>query len=635
MRRSMIRKLFIISALIAICSPSFADQLTKIESETARELLLFYDWDELLVEAPTRRPTSLKDVAENISIITAEDIVQMNAHSVNEILKTVTGVQIAFFGGHFGGEASLGIHASNYEHVLLLLDGVRLNDVDAGWPSTEGIPIQIIDRIEIVKGPASSAWGSALGGVINIITKQTGSTQRPAGTVYGSYGEESSQDFRADAAGALGNLGYYLYGGYMDSDGLVDDRYFKNKSFYSKFNSELTSDVVLSFTAGYWHPDYKQFDLPEFDLNYKSDVENYLVTGKLDASLSPEMQFSLNLYYRGQEWHNHNETLRTGKFITKNIWDNGLYGGSANLTVSKENHTMLLGAELSRGENDRTYRSASTPTINWGTETRKDWAVYFNDTIKWEKLTITPGVRYDHLSIDDASSDNIISPSLGAIYKITDHTLLRTTAARGFIRPAIGLTVGDPWYEGYPDLQPEDLWSLQGGIESTHFNNTYLKADVFYHRQDDTWYWDDDAGLYLNGGVSERTGFELNGTARPFRHFTASLGFTYIWVEPYMEDGDSTYGLNLKMNYSSERAGSLTLFGRYYWWSEDEADDTGSYDDMIWDLHYNKDIYNHKDSGTIMNFFVSGRNLFNGDHYTIDWVINPERWFEAGLRINF
>lgn len=635
MRRIMIRKLFIISALIAICSPAFADQLAKIESETARELLLFYDWEELLVEAPTRRPTSLKDVAENVSIITAEEIVQMNAHSVNEILQTVTGVQIAFFGGHFGGAGGLGIHASEYEHVLLLLDGVRLNDVDAGWPETSGIPVQIIDRIEIVKGPASSAWGSALGGVVNIITKQPGSTQRPTGTVYGSYGEGSSQDYRADAAGRLGKFSYYLHGGYMNSDGLVDDKYFKNKSFYGKFNSELTRDISLTFTAGYWFPDYKIFDLPEFDLNYLSNIENFLVTGKLGAKLSQDLKLDINLSSYSQKWQNSIETLTTGDLVNLNTWDNVLFSGNANLTWTKNRHIMLFGIEINRGENDRTWLYTSAPPINWGTETRKDWSVYFNDTIKWEKLTITPGVRYDYLSIVDASSYDLISPSLGTTYKVTDHTLLRATAARGFIRPGIGLTVGDGvGYPGDPELKPEDLWSLQGGIESTHFDNTHLKADVFYHHQDDTWYWND-ADVYVNGGVSERAGFELNGTVRPFVHFTAGLGFTYIWLEHYMVESDSTYGLNLKMNYSSERAGSLTLFGRYYWWSEEEAGSSGSYDDMIWDLHYNKDIYTHKDSGTIMNFFVSGRNLFNGEHYTFDLVANPERWFEAGLRFNF
>ena len=621
---------------IALCCPlSYAAQPASIESETARELLLYYDWDEMLVEAPTRRLTRLQDVSENVSIITAEEIRTMNAHSVGEILKTVTGVQVFFHGAHFGGNSDLAIHGSYYEHILLLLDGVRLNDVDAGYPETGGIPVQIIDRIEIVKGPASSVWGSALGGVINIVTKKTGEDRRPTGSLSVSYGEGASQDYRLEAAARLDGLGYYFYGGYIDSDGLVTDHFFRNKSFYAKFTSDPAKDVSLKFTAGYWFPDYKSYEIPNLDLNALGDVENYLVATRLAAGLAPMLRLTLDLYYRGQRWHNFNERLTTGEFLDEQIWDNALYGGSVNLTWEKGNQTMLFGAELSRGENDRTWRDVSDPPVNWRTEKRNDWAVYFNDTIKWKKMTITPGLRYDYLSIVDAKSNDIVSPSLGATYKITADTLLRATAGRGFIRPTIGLTVGLPGYAGYPDLEPEDLWSVQGGIESSRFRNTHLKAAIFYHHSDDSWYWDDDAGLYLNGGVSERTGVELNAAVTPIQDFTAGIDYIYAWVAPYNEESDETHTVNFKLHYNAERFGSLMLFGQYFRMPK-ALEGTGARDDdMIWDLHYNKDIYVHKEAGIAMNLFFSCRNLFNGKHYWHYLFKNPDRWFEAGIRFTF
>lgn len=628
------RKLLPLPLLFSLlCSQVHADQLAQLETETTTELLLYYDWDELLVEAPTRRPVRIKDVAENISIVTAEEIAEMNVHSVNEILRTVTGFDFFPFGGNFGSSGALAIHASSYEHVLLLLDGVRLNDVDAGWPETTGIPVQIIDRIEIVKGPASSVWGSALGGVISIVTKQVGNDRSPTGTVYGSNGEGPSQDFRAEAAGRLGNMGYYLHGGYMNSDGLVGDRYFKNKSFYGKFATEFNKAVSLTFTAGYWYPELNSFDLPEADWNYLNDVENYLVSGQVNADLSRGLRLNLDLYYRGQKYHNLFETLSAGAFINDETWDNALYGGSATLTREKDNHTMLFGAELNRGENDRTWRYVSAPTISWETETRKEWAFYLNDTIKGEKLTVTPGLRYDHLSIENARSDDLINPSLGMTYKIEEETLFRATAARGFIRPGIGLVVGSAGYAGYPDLKPEELWSLQAGIESSRITNTHLKADVFYHRQDNTTYWNDDVGLYINGGVSERTGVEFNVSMRLFEHFTAELGTTYVWVEQYNEGGDEAYGLNIKLNYRSGRTGSMTLLGRYNQWNEQAVNSSGSFDDMIWDFHYNKEILTSERTRT--EFFFSARNLFSGEYYWDDSLKNPGRWVEAGLRFHF
>jgi vitamin B12 transporter len=118
-----------------LCSNSIAAEPEEMQLETdsvtVRELLLYYDLEDL-INVAYRRPTKLRYVAENISIITAEEIRAMNAHSVAEVLNTVPGVRVGFRGGNFGGSAALAIQESSYEHVLLLLDGVRLNDVDAG-----------------------------------------------------------------------------------------------------------------------------------------------------------------------------------------------------------------------------------------------------------------------------------------------------------------------------------------------------------------------------------------------------------------------------------------------------------------------------------------------------------------------
>jgi vitamin B12 transporter len=605
----------------------------KASDHLVNDLLLFYDYEDLLVDAPSRRPTKIQYVAENISVITAEDIASMNAHSINEILRIVTGIFLSLNGGNFSGGGSLSIHGSSYEYVLILIDGVRLNDVDAGWPEAEGIPVQIIDRIEIIKGPASSAWGSSLGGIINIITKDTGNTSRPSVNLYASYGEGKSQDQRVDAAGRAGKHRYYIYAGRMYSDGLVDDKYHKNNSFYAKITSELSKDLSLTFTAGHWHPDNKKFDIPASDRSYFNNVEHYLITGKMDADLSPDLKLNIGLHFYSQDWENTNRSLATDAFTSSNIWDNDMYGGSANLVWERGRHSMLIGAEFDHGQNTRHFNYASAPSIVLPTETRKDWAIYFNDTVKLEKLTLIPGVRYDHLSIKSAGSDDIVSPSLGATYRIEQETLLRATVSHGFIRRSIGLTVGTVGYAGDPEQQPESIWSFQGGIESNRFRNVHLKADLFHHRQDDTIYWDSVEGLWINGGVSKRTGFELNAAASPFENFTGSIGYTHVRIEPYGGLNDNIYSLNTKLRYSTPRLGSLTLFGSHFWLSETLSATDPEYDNMIWELHYNKDIYSKNDLK--LNIFASVRNLFNSSYYWNNLLKDSERWVEAGVRVRF
>lgn len=621
--------------LLSLPLPSLAREPAR---PTTMDTLLSMSLEELMqveVAVTSRRPTKLRHVAENITIVTAEDIRAMNANSVNDILRTVTGVQVDAAAGDFGGHGAVNIHSSSYEHVLLLLDGVRLNDVDAGYPESGGIPVQIIDRIEIVKGPASSAWGSALGGVINIVTRPAGTESRPRGSLYGSLGEMSTQDYRADAAGKAGGVGYYLYGGYMDSDGLVNDQNFTSKSFYTKLTSAVADDVTLTLSGGYWYPDYLSFSWKPYDWNGFSDSENALITGNLNAGLSPQLRLSLDLYYRSQNWHNLNETISTGALIRDEVWDHGFWGGNASLTWAGDSQTMLFGAEVSRGENDRTWQYPSLAPFTWKTEKRNDLALYVNDTITWDRLALIPGLRFDHLEIVDAGTNDIFSPSFGATYTLNEDVLLRATAARGFIKPAIGLVVGGFGYAGDPDLEPEDLWSLQAGIETTSIRKTHLKADLFYHQQDDTWYYDDALGVFTNGGTSERTGFEVNAETSTLENITAGLGVTYIWVAPYQEGGDDTYGLNAKLGYHADWFGNLILFGRYYWWNEQIMYPGGQNGNMLCELHYNRDIATFADTGTVLNFFLSVRNLFNSGNYNHEVFRNADRWVQAGLRLSF
>jgi vitamin B12 transporter len=77
--------------------------------------------------------------------------------------------------------------------------------------------VGIIDRIEVIKGPASSAWGSSLGGLINIITKAAGTTRTPSGALQVSYGEAGSLDAGAHLSGKTGPLGYFLFAGRQES----------------------------------------------------------------------------------------------------------------------------------------------------------------------------------------------------------------------------------------------------------------------------------------------------------------------------------------------------------------------------------------------------------------------------------
>ncbi|MCP4690218.1 MAG: TonB-dependent receptor, partial [Desulfobacterales bacterium] len=170
---------------------------------------------DLEAQAPTRVLKPLSQVAENITIITADDIERMNAHTLAEVLNRVPGLFINFGGADFGSPSLILMEGADERHAKILLDGIDFNHLSGGNALTLPIPVQIIDRIEIILGPASSAWGSSLGGVVSITTKKGSDADgRPKGLIQGSYGSGNSQDYRAEISGQ-DRVGYYLYAGGM------------------------------------------------------------------------------------------------------------------------------------------------------------------------------------------------------------------------------------------------------------------------------------------------------------------------------------------------------------------------------------------------------------------------------------
>jgi len=127
-----------------------------------------------------RLPRHLSRTAENTTVVTAAEIEALNAHTLVDILATVPGIQLENQIGS-ANLANTRIQGSNFSHVLVLLDGIPYNNLGDNFSDIGLIPARIIERVEIVKGAASSAWGQALGGVINVITNSPAPGRRGGG----------------------------------------------------------------------------------------------------------------------------------------------------------------------------------------------------------------------------------------------------------------------------------------------------------------------------------------------------------------------------------------------------------------------------------------------------------------------
>ena len=136
-----------------------------------------------------RGPQPLEGLIADVTVIGAEEIARAGAQSLAELLARVPGVEIAMNGGP-GSTSSIFLRGANRGHTLVLIDGLRIGSSTDGATAFEAIPLDQIDHIEILRGPASSLYGAdAIGGVIQIFTRKSdGALSANANAGYGSYG---------------------------------------------------------------------------------------------------------------------------------------------------------------------------------------------------------------------------------------------------------------------------------------------------------------------------------------------------------------------------------------------------------------------------------------------------------------
>jgi vitamin B12 transporter len=161
--------------------------------------------DEVVITA-TRTPQHQESVIADVSVINSEEIKRGGQSTLFELLQRQPGIEITNTGGA-GKDSGIFVRGTNPGHTLILIDGVRVQSATAGKTTIENIPIQQIDRIEIVRGPASSLYGAdAIGGVIQIFTKKGVEGFKPyANFGYGTY------DTTLAEAGLRGKQGATAY----------------------------------------------------------------------------------------------------------------------------------------------------------------------------------------------------------------------------------------------------------------------------------------------------------------------------------------------------------------------------------------------------------------------------------------
>jgi len=582
-------------------------------AEDEETLGLFTAWQEE-ASAASRAPKPLSQTAENVTVVTAADIEAINAHTLADVLDTIPGIQVQHNGGP-GITAYTTIQSIDFIHTQVYVDGVPITNLTSNYSETSLIPAHIIERIEIVKGAASSAWGQALGGVINVITKSPDQGRPIGGTATASIGSRTTTDTGLELSGTRDRTGYYLSGGFLGSNGLRPNTQIYSNHLYGKLTYNLPNQGLLWASFFYTRASMGDVFIPDPAYDFKGMPDKRLLLG--NVGLRYPLGNHLELEITGR--HSFNRIDNPYYFISTNApLDNSITkelvsGASAKLVWRGDTNLLVVGSDYNHLEQDSKYTNFQDNTFNYQySKIVERWGAYLNDTITMGPVSVTPGVRFDHTQ----TAGDQFSPSLGATWQVTDTTVLRAYTARGY---------------GLPTLTPDDslssikIWTSQVGAESTAVPYVWLKATLFRNQT-----WNDTVGQQIALG----TEFEARTT--PVWDTSLGAGYTFTDTTRTSDGGEINYyarhTLQLALRYDDKTYRGV-LTGRHIFWNS-LPNANGHYGGLLWDLHLGATLF--KRENTSLEIFFSGHNLFNGDQsYNTNLIPSPARWFEGGIKVRF
>lgn len=506
-----------------------------------------YALGEIVVTA-TRAETPKQDVAANITVITREDIEKMPASNAAEVLQYIPGVYVEFAGG-FGSDTTAIIQGSYPQHVAVFQDGVPLNQLLNPGTNVTYIPVDTIDRIEIYKGAASSAWGSALGGVINIITKEPDKKRPFSVDVQTSFGERRTSKNRGTISGTRDRFGYLMSLTHDKSDGFIEHTAYKQDAVYAKFNYELGTSSRFNFAYSY---DEGQSEDPIISYpDFWDDLYQRRMYQRLLFETSPADNLVLALEGRHHRFESRiDDVYYNNPKEIYNDYEDEIWGVSARMNYTSGGaNTFNLGFDEDWG---KFHWISEVYGVDIDGDTR-NWAAYANDTVTLGNFSFNAGIRYDRNS--DFGGE--FSPSGGIVYRISGiDALIRAQVAKGFSVPDAS------WVHSNPDLGPEKSLNYHLGGEVQPFKFLRLEVnlfqanikdliDSFYNNISKRWEWKNidkvtrkgvegsisatfDFGLVLSFGGSyvdvrdEKTDEVIENIPR--KTFNVSAAYTYKWM---------------------------------------------------------------------------------------------------------
>ncbi|MDD5628965.1 MAG: TonB-dependent receptor [Elusimicrobia bacterium] len=480
-----------------------------------------------LVVTATRYDRPPRDLPARVTVLSAADLQRLPGGKLDEALAFVAGANQSRQDGAYSFSAAVslrGLPTSQQGRTLVLLDGVPINTSATGGVNWNRLPIELVERVEVFKGPGSSLYGGdALGGVINIITRRPRRRAEAFAAVEAASYQSDGQRGMAAARASADGTGLYLrgYGFHGHSGGYNSTPEALRTSRFASYINRYYEEHGGAGLAGYaWKTGRAEFEYAASDdirgegvrvrapggLNRRTGSDTYRLAG---AGKAGETDWSL-LAYRQQELYrrlSESQTSATNYQRVDTTVDRRDYdlSGSVSRPLAFQQR-LTLGGELKAGRVNGFDRCQTSPYATLNDAGKMDtYAVYLQDDLKpWDQgPVILASLRYDAARFYDGVYSNPSYPALSgpiptrtwdaltwrasARQNLAQSLSLYASYSRGFRQPSLEdmvltLVKGSSLFQGNPDLGPERLDSYELGADYAPRTGLRLSPSLYYSR---------------------------------------------------------------------------------------------------------------------------------------------------------
>jgi len=489
----------------------------------------FFTMEEIVVIS-SKYPQELLDSVASVEIITKEEIGTSQSENLAGIITNIAGLEITDYGSP-GDIKAISIRGSSPEQVLIMIDGQVANDPQTGKIDLGLIPADMIEKIEIYRGPASALYGAnALGGVINIITKSGEDEQKRSAEFY--YGSNNTQKYRASYQNRIDDMGYFFTGEYYKTDGERENSQLDKISLMGKVSKEIDQQTGLDLTICYHDyqrglPGFLDYPTPnaqQNDRNFNLNLKWQKREEDRDINVISWYNFRRIYYDNPDEWGHTgasiHKTHTTGISFDSTIYDFSI--GSKE--ESNSDHTLTWGAEIKNNWIDST---------DIGNQQDLNGALFIQDvwqSAELEKLNITTGVRYDYHQIFGGQ----FNPRIGFSYRLQDELSLHASVGHAYRAPTFNdlYWPEDGYVGGNPNLLPETAWAYEAGFRFINEKgDTQAEFNIFRKNVNELINWAaDNEGVWRpsNIGSARVDGVEIIAKKELNKNFIGNLSYTYL-----------------------------------------------------------------------------------------------------------